>query len=89
LNNTTTARDRARLLDAIARNRAASRVQCDTILGFLLPQEFNDGIPAGLPEGIRVAHKTGDITGVAHDAAIVFPAKEGALCAGDLDEGIR
>lgn len=77
LNNTTTARDLARLLDAIGRGRAASRAGCDSILGFLLAKEFNDGIPAGLPAGVRVAHKTGDITGVAHDAAIVFPAGRG------------
>jgi beta-lactamase class A len=77
LNNTTTARDLARLLEVIARGRAASQTQSDSILGFLLAQEFNDGIPAGLPQGIRVAHKTGDITGVAHDAAIVYPAGRG------------
>ena len=32
-----------------------------------------EGIPAGLPEGTRVAHKTGWITGVTHDAALVYP----------------
>jgi beta-lactamase class A len=40
----------------------------------LLHQEFNDEIPAGLPPGTPVAHKTGWITGVLHDAAIVYPA---------------
>jgi beta-lactamase class A len=35
-------------------------------------QKFNEGIPAGLPKGIPVAHKTGDITKINHDAAIVF-----------------
>jgi beta-lactamase class A len=37
-------------------------------------QEFNTEIPAGLPKGTKVAHKTGFITGVLHDAAIVYPA---------------
>ncbi|HEY9227069.1 MAG TPA: serine hydrolase, partial [Gemmatimonadaceae bacterium] len=41
----------------------------------LLRQEFNSEIPAGLPAGTKVAHKTGWITGVLHDAAIVYPAK--------------
>jgi len=36
-------------------------------------QEFNEEIPAGLPAGTRVAHKTGWITGVLHDAAVVYP----------------
>ena len=39
----------------------------------LLEQEFNTGIPAELPPGTRVAHKTGWITGMTHDAAIVYP----------------
>jgi beta-lactamase class A len=39
----------------------------------LLEQEFNDEIPAGLPSGVKVAHKTGFITGVLHDAALVYP----------------
>jgi len=39
-----------------------------------MAQEFNEKIPAGLPPGTRVAHKTGEITAVSHDAAIVYPA---------------
>lgn len=35
-------------------------------------QSFNEDIPAGLPPGTRVARKTGEITKVRHDAAIVF-----------------
>ncbi len=35
-------------------------------------QTFNEDIPAGLPPGTRVAHKTGEITAIEHDAAIVF-----------------
>lgn len=38
-------------------------------------QKFNEGIPAGLPPGTRVAHKTGEITKIHHDAAIVFAPK--------------
>ena len=73
MNNTTTARDLAVLLEAIETGRAASRSSCDAMRDILLHQEFNDEIPAGLPPGTRVAHKTGWITGVLHDAAIVYP----------------
>lgn len=73
LNNTTTARDLAILLDGIAANRSASHASSDSIRQMLLAQEFNEGIPAGLPPGTPVAHKTGEITAIAHDAAIVFP----------------
>lgn len=74
LNNATTARDLAALLDAIETGRAASKKSCDAMREVLLRQEFNTEIPAGLPPGTKVAHKTGWITGVLHDAAIVYPA---------------
>ena len=74
LNNTTTARDLGVLLEAIELRRAASAKSCAEMLGILGRQEFNDGIPAGLPPGTRVAHKTGQITGVLHDAALVYLA---------------
>jgi beta-lactamase class A len=73
LNNTTTARDLAALLSAIELGRAATRASCDAMRDILLRQEFNTEIPAGLPAGTKVAHKTGWITGVLHDAAIVYP----------------
>ena len=73
LNNTTTARDLGVLLESIERRQAASSRSCGEMLGILSRQELNDEIPAGLPPGTRVAHKTGQITGVLHDAAIVYP----------------
>ncbi len=76
LNNMTTARDMATLLVAVARGTAASRSACDEMMTVLSGQEFNDQIPAGLPPGVRVAHKTGQITAILHDAAIVFPNGE-------------
>jgi beta-lactamase class A len=61
------------LLDAIETGKAASRSSCDAMREVLMRQEFNEEIPAGLPAGVKVAHKTGWITGVRHDAAIVYP----------------
>ncbi len=46
------------------------------MIEILEAQEFNEKIPAFLPKGVPIAHKTGDITGVHHDAAIVFPPGE-------------
>jgi beta-lactamase class A len=73
MNNTTSPRDLGVLLEAIERRTAASGRACDTMLAILSRQEFNDEIPAGLPPGTRVAHKTGSITAVLHDAAVVYP----------------
>ena len=75
LNNTTTARDLSIILAAIQENKAASAKSCAAMRDVLLEQEFNTGIPAELPAGTRVAHKTGWITGITHDAAIVYPPK--------------
>ena len=74
MNNTTTARDLATLMEAIETERAASPASCAAMREVLLRQEFNEEIPAGLPKGTKVAHKTGFITGVQHDAAIVYPS---------------
>jgi beta-lactamase class A len=72
LNNTTTARDLLILLRAIAEGRAVSREASKEMADILLAQKFNEGIPAGLPAGVRVAHKTGSITKIEHDAGIVY-----------------
>ena len=50
--------------------RASSRQE---MVGILKNQEYNQMIPTGLPPGTPVAHKTGWITGITHDAAIIMP----------------
>jgi len=73
LNNTTTARDMAIILRSIDTGAAASPAATRAMREILLAQEFNEKIPAGVPAGVRVAHKTGEISGHSHDAAIVYP----------------
>ncbi len=72
MNNTTTARGLGNLMAQIADGLAASAHASGRMLEILLRQSFNDGIPAGLPRNTRVAHKTGEITGAHHDAAVVY-----------------
>ena len=72
LNNTTTARGLLELLDRIAHGRAVDSVSDREMIAILKRQTFNDAIPAGLPPGTPVAHKTGSITRIQHDAAIVY-----------------
>jgi beta-lactamase class A len=82
MNNAVTAHDLLIALDAIAGgtgdmgDMAVSKAGSERMIEILKAQEFNEKIPAGLPPGTPVAHKTGDITGVHHDAAIVFPPGE-------------
>ena len=72
LNNTTTARGLGVLLQTIAEGKAVDAASSRQMIAILQRQKFNEGIPAGLPAGIAVAHKTGEITKIHHDAAIVF-----------------
>jgi beta-lactamase class A len=72
LNNTTTARGLQILLEAIATGHAVDEDASRQMREILERQTFKEGIPAGLPAGTRVAHKTGDLTRIHHDAGIVY-----------------
>ncbi len=72
MNNTTTARGLLILLEAIAKGQAVDRDSSRQMVDILARQKFNEAIPAGVPSGTRVAHKTGELTKVHHDAAIVY-----------------
>ena len=89
LNNQLSARDLATLMEAIESGKAASAASCREMVDILVRQEFNDEIPAGLPPGTRVAHKTGWITGVTHDGAIVYPPGRKPYVLVVLTRGIR
>src|SRR5262249_56840559 len=75
LNNTTTARALLTLMEKIAKGLAVDKGASDEMLAILKRQTFNDRIPAGLPPGVVVAHKTGEITKIQHDAAIVYAGR--------------
>ena len=72
LNNTTTARGLMVLLERIARAQAVDQSADAAMIEILKRQKFTDAIPAGVPAGTPVAHKTGSITKIHHDAAIVY-----------------
>ena len=72
MNNTTTARGLMVLLERLADGRAVGPDADKRMIEILERQKFNDAIPAGLPAGTLVAHKTGNITRIHHDAAVVF-----------------
>ncbi len=72
LNNTTTAYDLALIFQMIATGKAVDKEASEKMLEILLDQQHNSIIPANLPANVKVAHKTGSITGVHHDSGIVF-----------------
>jgi beta-lactamase class A len=72
MNNETTARALEVLLLKLAQGQAVSAKADAEMVAILKRQKFHDAIPAGVPEGTVVAHKTGNITKIHHDAAIVY-----------------
>jgi len=72
LSNSTTAYDLMLMFEQIAQGEAVSKEASQEMIDILLDQKFNEMIPARLPEDVKVAHKTGWITGLHHDSGIVF-----------------
>ncbi|HWK10494.1 MAG TPA: serine hydrolase [Vicinamibacterales bacterium] len=72
MNNTTTARGLLVLMQKIATGQAVNPAVDAEMAAILKRQHFNDAIPAGLPPGTLVGHKTGTITKIHNDAAIVY-----------------
>ena len=72
LNNTTTAYDLLLIYEQMATEKLISDAASKEMIKILLDQRFNEIIPARLPKNVKVAHKTGSITGVQHDSGIVF-----------------
>ena len=79
LNNITSAFDLMKVFEQIALGKAVNKEASQQMVNILLQQFYKDLIPAKLPEGTRVAHKTGWITGVHHDSGIIFLPGGGQL----------
>ncbi len=70
--NTTTARDMERLFVGLLRGAVVGPRESADMLAVLRRQQINDRLPAGLPEGTVIAHKTGNLPRVAHDAGVIY-----------------
>jgi beta-lactamase class A len=75
INNMVTADGLLRILVLLSQGKAFSPALSRRMMDILHGQEFNQGIPARLPKGTRVAHKTGEISTVAHDAGVIYLPK--------------
>lgn len=72
LSNTTTAYDLMLIFEKIAQNKVIDKKSCEEMRKILFDQKFNEIIPEKLSKNVKVAHKTGSITGVQHDSGIVY-----------------
>lgn len=71
----TTASDIAEYYESLYKGALISKEASDEMLEILKRQKLNDRIPKYLPKGTVVAHKTGELNGVKHDAGIVYSPK--------------
>jgi len=94
--NLTSARDMGTLLYQIERgahegiSTVASAKSCRKMIDIMLKQEDRDKIARGIPPGIPLANKTGEIDGVRNDIGIVDPYGDSpyiiAVLTKDLDD---
>jgi beta-lactamase class A len=68
--NVTTAREMCILFTALLDQQAVFA----PILQWLTESPYDDKLVAGIPSDVVVAHKTGDLPGIEHDAGIVYAA---------------
>lgn len=68
----TTAEDIAIYFKALYNGQVVSKTASDKIIELLSLSKLNNRIPAKLPEGVKVVHKTGELGRVRHDAGIVY-----------------
>ena len=73
LNNVTSAYGMMKVMEAVYKSDLVTESSRQEMQEILKRQQFNTMIPAGLPQDVIVAHKTGSITRIAHDAALVYP----------------
>ncbi len=83
-----TPRDLCRLFELLERRAILDKASCDAVLDILKRTKTDTRIPALLPKGTVIAHKTGTIRGVRCDAGIVY-APSGPYAVAILSKGVR
>lgn len=66
--NVTTAREMCRVFAALLDEKE----HYDALLRWLVSSPYDEKLVAGVPPGIKVAHKVGDLPGVEHDVGIIY-----------------
>lgn len=70
--NWVAAGDLADLLAGLERGEVVSATVGERALAIMRKQQFDGRIPRLLPSGTKVANKTGTISGVSHDAGVIY-----------------
>lgn len=88
LNSMATARGLTTIMVRLANAEVVSPAASQAMMAILLAQTHRSSIPAGLPEGVKVANKTGWNTGICHDCGIIFPENGPAYALAVLTRGL-
>jgi beta-lactamase class A len=72
----TSPKDMLALLDAIARDRLVDEWSSRQMLAILAGQTHNSLLPEPLPNGVKIAHKTGSLHDTLNDVGIVYHDQE-------------
>lgn len=79
--NYTSVRDCGLFLEKVYRAQCVSPEASGQMLELLKGQQRREKIPGGLPEGVVTANKTGEVSTMEHDVAIVYgPGRDYVLC---------
>jgi beta-lactamase class A len=70
--NLTTPLDVLRELEMMATSQMVNASSSGAMIEMMLGQQINNRLPRGLPPEARIAHKTGDLGSLLHDAGIVY-----------------
>ncbi len=93
--NTVTAREMGLLLEKLATGKILNDRYTKEAIRLLSLQQQVSWLPALLPPGVKVAHKSGELPGVRHDAGIVYGSRSQFVAVvltsdlGDYDEGAQ
>ncbi|MEN9406806.1 MAG: beta-lactamase [Candidatus Parcubacteria bacterium] len=71
-NPVTTASDISLFYEKLYRNQLAEIEYTEKMLALLRGQRLNEKLPKDLPEDVVIAHKTGELGTISHDAGIVY-----------------
>ncbi|HYE81995.1 MAG TPA: serine hydrolase [Clostridia bacterium] len=78
--NVISAKDVGMLLELMWQGKLISPAASKQMLDILKLQQLNHKLPAKLDEEVEVAHKTGEDTGITHDAGIIYAESPFILC---------
>lgn len=80
IENLITAREIGLLLRLLYEGKSVSPPASREMLEILSDQRLNGKIPFFVPRGVRIAHKTGEDSGVTHDVGIVYAKRPFVVC---------